>query len=267
MNSGDKMPRHARTKSKTGVYHVILRGSNKQEIFHEDEDCRHFLDTLLNLKRKSGIHVYGWCLMGNHVHLLLKEGQEDISVTMKRMGVSYAAYYNWKYETTGHLFQDRFKSENVESERYLRTVIRYIHHNPVKAGMVSRVDGWVWSSYLGYFGGSVYPNNLLDSDVILAVFAPNISIAREFFHAFHLSNHHEDDDCLDDTAYMKKRLTDDEARTEMMTLLGETHLTHIKSLPKLERDRLLRKIKQIDGLTQRQAARLLGVSQKVIFKA
>ncbi|MEI2400828.1 transposase, partial [Paenibacillus phytohabitans] len=120
------MPRKAREKSKTGVYHLIWRGANRQEIFHDDEDWIRFLDILKKYKLKLNLTIYAWCLMSNHVHLLIKEGDESISATMKRIGVSYAGYYNWKYRTTGHLFQDRFRSENVEDQAYLKTVVRYI---------------------------------------------------------------------------------------------------------------------------------------------
>lgn len=108
------MPRRAREKSESKIYHVMLRGANRQEIFHDEEDYLRFLETLEKLKKKAEIKVYGWCLMGNHVHLLMGEGREELSTTMKRIGVSFAWYYNWKYNTTGHLFQDRFRSEKVE---------------------------------------------------------------------------------------------------------------------------------------------------------
>ena len=135
------VPRMARVKSNTGVYHLIWRGANRQEIFHDEEDWRMFLNNLKKYKVKLNFSMYAWCLMGNHLHLLMKEGDENISNTMKRIGVSYARYYNRKYRTTGHLFQDRFRSENVEERAYFLTVVRYIHQNPVKAGMVLRPDG------------------------------------------------------------------------------------------------------------------------------
>lgn len=83
--------------------------------------------------------------MSNHVHLLMKEGKEDISITIKRIAVSFVKYYHFKYNTTGNLFEDRFKSENVETLDYLLTVVRYIHQNPQKARMVRAVDEWEWS--------------------------------------------------------------------------------------------------------------------------
>ena len=126
------MPRVAREKSKTGIYHIILRAVNRQIIFEEDEDAIKFLETLERYKETSGYEIYAYCLMGNHVHILLKEGKEDLGVTMRRIGASYVYWYNWKYERVGHLFQDRYKSEVVETEKYLLAVLRYIHQNPLK---------------------------------------------------------------------------------------------------------------------------------------
>ena len=151
------MPRRRRKKSRSGIYHVILRGANKQEFFHSDEDKIRFLDTLLKYKLRTEMQVFAWCLMDNHLHLLLQEGNEGISHVMKRMGISYAQYYNWTYRTTGHLFQDRFRSEQVEDDRYFLTVIRYIHQNPVKAGIVSYPEEFYWSSCRGYYEKNVYP--------------------------------------------------------------------------------------------------------------
>ena len=119
------MPRRAREKSNSGIYHIMLRGANRQEIFHEDEDNLRFLVILDKYSRQSEAKVYGWCLMDNHVHILLREGLEELSLTMKRVGVSFVWYYNNKYETTGHLFQDRFKSEKVESKRLYTSNVFY----------------------------------------------------------------------------------------------------------------------------------------------
>lgn len=259
------MPRKARLKSNSMIYHIMLRGANKQEIFHDDEDCRCFLNTVKRFKVISGMGVYGWCLMNNHVHLLLKEGQEEISTTMKRIGVAYVYYYNCKYQTSGHLFQDRFRSENVETIQYLLTVIRYIHQNPLKAGMVSRVGEWRWSSFLGYLDNPIYAKDILDSDHILQYFSENKSIAQSRFKAFNLVNNK--DECLEDRHTERRRFTDEEARKEIVKLLGSLEIAQVKSLPKLERDTILRKVKGVEGISQRQASRILGVSPNLIFKA
>jgi putative transposase len=259
------MPRVARVKSASGIYHIILRGANRQEIFHDDEDCITFLDTLKKYKEKTEMDVYAWCLMSNHIHLLLKEGNENISITMKRIGVSFVSYYHQKYKTTGHLFQDRFKSESVETIKYLLTVTRYIHQNPVKARIVNQVDEWRWSSCPGYYGKNIYPKELLDCQYILGLFSPDIGVSRERFKEFNERNNN--DKCLDDRVDEKIRLSDEEARLQIRKLLGTIEIAQVKSLPKVKRDEVLRKVKGIKGLSQRQAARILGVSPNLVFKA
>ncbi|MFP7298976.1 transposase [Neobacillus niacini] len=257
------MPRGARVKSMSGIYHIMLRGANRQEIFHDDEDCSKFLDILHLYKQKTGVEFYSWCLMSNHVHLLIKEGNENVSDTMKRIGVSYVSYYNWKYRTTGHLFQDRFKSENIESIRYLLTVVRYIHQNPIKAGMVRRADEWKWSSCRQYYGTRGTRGRLLDADYIFGMFSEDTILARERFREF--NEKENQDQCLDDH-WDNKRLTDEEAREEIKELLTDIEIAQVKSLPRTKRNEILKKIKEIKGLSQRQTARILGVSKTLIAK-
>lgn len=258
------MPRKARTKSKTGVYHIVWRGANRQEIFHDEEDWITFLDILKKYKLKWGLTVYAWCLMSNHVHLLLKEGHENISNTMKRIGVSYVLYYNWKYRTTGHLFQDRFNSENVEDKKYLLTVVRYIHQNPLKARMVTQMEEWKWSSCCGYYGKSVYPQHTLDVHIILNMFSADLPHAIERFKEF--NERSNKDQCLDIVEH-KRRLTDEEAKLEIKKRLSNIEIAHVKSLPKEQRNAVLRSVKEIEGLSMRQVARIFGVSLTLVFKA
>jgi len=120
------MPRSARVLSETGVYHVMLRGNERKDIFIDDEDKVRFLDMLYAKRERESYYLYSYCLMDNHVHLVLKEANDSISRIMRRITTSYAGYFNRKYKRSGHLFQDRYKSENVESDSYLLTVIRYI---------------------------------------------------------------------------------------------------------------------------------------------
>lgn len=201
--------------------------------------------------------------MGNHIHLLMEEGNEELATTMKRIGVSFAWYYNWKYDTTGHLFQDRFKSEKVDSDEYLLTVIRYIHQNPVKAGIVNKAAEWKWSSCSEYYGKEFYPVGLLNRELILDMFSENKNTAIEKFKEFNETEN--GDKCLDEDK--RTRLTDEEARTEIKKLISMYEIQEIKSLPKAQRDEIILKIKMIEGLTQRQAARILGISPNLIFKA
>ncbi|MCL2672285.1 MAG: transposase [Clostridiales bacterium] len=126
------MPRTARRKSENGLYHVMLRGINQQQIFHDNEDNEKFLAVLKECKKVSEFELHAYCLMGNHVHLLLRTGKEELEQIFKRIGVRYVYWYNWKYKRTGHLFQDRYKSEPVENDEYYFTVLRYIHQNPIR---------------------------------------------------------------------------------------------------------------------------------------
>jgi REP element-mobilizing transposase RayT len=256
------MPRKARERSGSGIYHIMLRGAGRQTIFHDDADCERFLETVERFKKQTGIKIYAWCLMGNHVHLLLEEGNEVISTTMKRIGVSYASYYNWKYNAVGHLFQDRFKSEKIERDEYFLTVARYIHQNPVKAGLVKKSADWRWSSCIGYYGGESFPPGLLNNELILGMFSKDRKSAITSFMEFNEAEN-EDKFLENETS---KRLTDDQARVEIKKIISVTEMAQIKSFPKVQRDEIISKVKDIEGVTQRQAARILGIPPNMIFK-
>lgn len=141
------MPRRARRLSDTKVYHVMLRGNERRNIFLDDEDRERFIDTLRYKQEEKTFSYFAYCLMSNHVHLIVDEGEEVISKIMQRINGSYAYYFNKKYQRSGHLFQDRFKSEVIEKDRYLLAAIRYVHNNPIKAGMIKNIEEYRWSSY------------------------------------------------------------------------------------------------------------------------
>ena len=257
------MPRKPREHSESGVYHVMLRGINRQDIFLDEEDNLRFLETVYRYKVKSKLQVLAWCILSNHVHLLIKEGCEAIHQTIKRIAVSYTQYYRWKYNYVGHLFQDRFKSEIVESDGYLFTVTRYIHQNPIKAGVVKRMDEWKWSSCNGYYGKVTYPGGLLDMGLILAVISENKDAAIKQFKAFNEEN--TVDACLDFTD--RNRLSDEEAKIKIENSMGGVSISDIRILPKLEKEKVINTAKALDGITHKQIARLLGVSSRTIFES
>ena len=144
------MARAIRKKSGTGVYHVMLRGINRQDIFEDDEDYSQMTSILRGQSERyddKGLRLspfctfYAYCLMSNHLHLLIQEREDTISNIVKRIGVAYAHYFNKKYERNGHLFQDRFRSEPVDDIGYFVTLLRYIHQNPLKAfARISQTD-------------------------------------------------------------------------------------------------------------------------------
>ena len=140
------MPRYERKASSTGIYHVMLRGINKQLIFEEREDYEKILAIIAEVKEISGFKLYAYCLMGNHLHLLMKVGIEPLGQIFKRIGARYVWWFNWKYGRSGHLFQDRYRSEPVENNEYFMMVLAYIYQNPVKAGICRRPEDYEWCS-------------------------------------------------------------------------------------------------------------------------
>ncbi|RKD33498.1 transposase [Thermohalobacter berrensis] len=179
------MPRRPRKRSSTGIYHVMERGNQKKNIFHDYEDRQMFIDILKIKKIKLKFTLYAYCLMNNHIHLLINENSEDISYIMKSINVSYVKYYNKKYKRCGHLFQGRFKSECVDNESYLLSVLRYIHQNPVDARIALKCIDYDWSSYKEY----IYPNkksySLIDRNFILKQFSTDPYKAVDYFRDFH----------------------------------------------------------------------------------
>ena len=244
------MPRQARRKSESGIYHIILRGINQQQIFEDEEDGFRFLETLSKYKEQCGYEIYAYCLMGNHVHILLKEGKENLTLVLKRIAGSYVYWYNWKYQRSGHLFQDRFKSEPVEDDAYFLTVIRYIHQNPVKAGICRNVDGYKFSSYNEYINNST----LVDIDFCLGI------IDKEQFIEF--NNEFNDDVCLD-ISNNDFRLNDDEALKIILKTCRCKSVSDFQRFDKFKRNYYIGKFYQ-KGLSIRQISRLTGLSRKVV---
>ncbi|KAB3526252.1 transposase [Alkaliphilus serpentinus] len=251
------MPRKARQKSSTGVYHVMLRGINGQTIFKDDEDFEMLINILKESKELSKYEVYAYCIMGNHIHLLMKEGIEDLGVSFRRIGAKYVYWYNSKHKRTGHLFQDRFKSEVVENDKYLLTVLRYIHQNPIKAGIVNDIAKYPWSSYNEYFG----KKELCDTKFPLSLFADDKGVALELFKKFNKEETKEQ--CLEYEEVT--RIHDIEAIEIIKDLSGVMVTTQLQDFEKEKRDKIIIEAKK-EGLSIRQIERLTGISFGVIRK-
>jgi putative transposase len=249
------MPRGARRKSSSGIYHVVLRGINKQRIFEDNQDYRKFLEIIKTNKDKSGTIVYAYCLMNNHIHLLIKEGNESLGNTFRRIGASFVYWYNWKYSRCGHLFQDRYKSEPVETDSYFLTVLRYIHQNPTKAGMVKEIEQYPWSSYQEYTTKA----EICETKFALKLFSEDYQEALELWQRFNQAENN--DQCLeyDDGT----RLNDTEATELIQSIVGVKIPSEIQRYEKQKRNQLIRKLKKT-GLSIRQISRLTGISFGVI---
>jgi putative transposase len=196
--------------------------------------------------------------MGNHVHLLIKEGEEKLEIVMRRIGASFVYWYNMKYDRSGHLFQGRFRSEVVEDVSYLLNVLRYIHQNPLKAGIVKEISTYKWSSYSEY----VTNYSMIDRDFILGIFHKDPKVALTLFMEFHQKQSYGK--FLDVSE--NKRLTDKEAIDMIKRICHVNHTIDLQKIKRDERDHYLKTLRE-QGLSTRQIARLTGISRGVILKA
>ena len=246
------MPRAPRKKSESGYYHVILRGIGKQILFEDDEDNERFLTTVQRYRMELGFGLAAYCLMENHVHLLIHDAHDQIDRIMKKIAGSYAYYFNHKYERSGHLFQDRYGSEAVEGDAYFLTVIRYIHRNPEKAG-IAKAGQYRWSSYDAY----LKPRPEVDNAGALEMIG-----GPEQFEAFMASG--TEGNCLD--IHERSVIRDEAAREWICRRYKVASGTQLQQWEKKERDAALRELKDA-GMSVRQLERLTGINRGVIQKA
>lgn len=135
------MPRKARLDAEGAIHHVIVRGIEQRRIFDDDGDRRNFISRLATVAVETGTSIYAWALLPNHAHALIRSGPTGISKFMRRLLTGYAVYYNRRHDRHGYLFQNRYKSILCEEEAYFRELIRYIHINPLRAGLVDDLAG------------------------------------------------------------------------------------------------------------------------------
>ena len=173
------MARCRRSYSITGMYHVVLKGIDKKWIFNDEQDKHVFLNKLFTAKDIGRFEIIAYCLMDNHVHLVMKEG-ERLGKSIQRFTVSYVAYYHNKYGTSGHFFANRFHSDPIEEDEYLLSAVRYVHQNPVRAGMTKSCSAYHWSSYSKILRGYKGYKSELSCDRLLDMLG---SVkAYEYFH-------------------------------------------------------------------------------------
>ena len=245
------MPRQARKLSETGYMHLIVRGNGKQILFEEEQDYRYFLKKLECYCQETSVKMCAYCLMENHVHLLVLDREKQTPLLMKKIGVSYSLYYNKKYDRKGHLFQDRYLSEAVDNEAYLLVVFRYILNNPKKAGICSAMR-YPWNSYAEYDR----PASYFDLSLLKELLGD-----RDRYEAF--INEGEDDRCME----YEGSVRDDEWAVEMIhKCLGIESGTLLQTYSRDERNEALRTLKS-KGMTIRQIERLTGINRNVIQKA
>ena len=144
------MPRRLRIEFEGAIYHVMARGNARQKIVRDDADRRRLIDGLEHTVVRHGWELLCYVVMGNHLHLLVKTPRPNLGAGMQSFLSGYAIWAGRRWRRLGHLFQGRYRAEMIEDESYYWTVSRYVHLNPVRAGLVRRPEQWEWSSYPGY---------------------------------------------------------------------------------------------------------------------
>ena len=248
------MPRSTRTRSGSNIYHVMMRGVNRQNIFEEDEDRQCFMRLLAGCRKASGFRLYGFVLMSNHVHFLMKPEGEPLDTVIKRIGTRYAIWFNQKYQRVGHLFQDRFRSEAVESDVYFFTVLRYIMQNPVKAGLVNHPGAWRWSSFLAYEKGT---GTITDTGYAAELFG-----GREELVAYLTA---PNEDAVMDEESFDRELREDLAREKMIRISGCASVAEFQRLDRKTQKAYAGMLLQ-EGISANQISRMTGMSRTTVYR-
>lgn len=245
------MSTRPRLSSSLGIYHVVYRGINKQRIFEDAEDYEKYLSILRMYQPVCGYKLIAYCLMSNHIHLLIKPGEVPLPRIFQRISPSFVYWYNKKYQRVGSLFQARFKSRPINTRSQLLIVARYIHQNPVKAAVCNHPGNYNYSSFRGYFS-----NDLIDSELILS------EISKDDFYSFNCEEN--DDLCLDIDDELP-RLNDELAAKIMKKLSGCSNVTEFQALNVSKRNEVILNM-HMARVSSKQASRITGVSYGVIRK-
>jgi len=273
------MPRQARIKSNFGIYHIMFRGNNKQNIFVDDKDRLKLISLLENLPlqfdyatgkllESRNCDIYAYCLMSNHVHILIREMDEDVDHLMKRLLTSYAQYYNGKYARVGHVFQDRYRSEPCDDIEYFMILLRYIHQNPVKAHIAKTIAEYPWSSWnefvnygrdIEYAEGKVF-TNVCNVKATLKRY-PIEELTR-------LVNEllPDDTDCIDDNQIFHMHVSEDDVKA---LLMEGWQINSPSDFEHLSVERQMEVIQSLsnNGVSYRQIARHTGLSYYQVGKS
>jgi REP element-mobilizing transposase RayT len=278
------MPRKPREKSPHDLYHIVFRGTNKQVLFESKYDYMKFLALIQKSKNQIGFELHAYCLMSNHIHMLVKVPYDNLSKIALGINAPYAHFYNLKYSRTGHLFEIRFGSFPILTTQQYMNTIRYIHQNPVHAALISNQNAhkYPWSSMKEFknYSKSKYVKNV--NGVIYANeghIANDAHIANNPHNAINLSDPHIVFDAFgakffsfhsvvsEECAYEHDchRRTDQEAAEAIKCLLGGKieFLKDMQKMDKISRNALISEIKTLK-LSITQISRLTGIGKNII---
>ncbi|MFA5524102.1 MAG: transposase [Tissierellales bacterium] len=195
------MARKPRIEYQGCLYHVMTRGNNGEFVFANTEEKQMYLDLIRKYKEKYSFKLYAYCILDNHVHILIEQEDTSLSKIMQGIQQSYTQRYNIKYKRTGHVFQQRYKAEICDKDQYLFQLIKYIHNNPVKAGLEGGLN-YRWSSHKEYIFNN--GSELIDIDYILGLFARDKKRAVRVYKEFMDARSREDEEDIED--YLLKEI-------------------------------------------------------------
>lgn len=252
------MPRISRQISSTKVYHIIFRGIDKQDIFLSEKDYNKFLEILKETKKQYEYCIYSYCLMNNHVHMIIYDKYDNLPKIMQSIAIRYSIYFNKKYNRVGHLFQNRYLSKKIEEREYLKAACRYIHQNPQKA-RIEKTENYRWSSYQEYVG----KKSIINTNMLLSLFDKNEDEAKKEFIKFH--NMQSNTEILDLIEYeMKDKITDEEVIKYIYEVVKIDNVHEILEFNVEKRNQIISKIKENKKITSAQISRVLGLNRKII---
>lgn len=247
------MPRKPRILSSTGIYHIILRSVNQHIIFEEDSDYQKFLFILLDCKIKYDIDIYAYCLMDNHIHLLMYLPDDKLSSFFQSLGTRFVRWYNNKYSRSGHLFQERFHSSSIESDNAFLSALIYIHNNPVKANMCRYASEYRWSSINAFYGEK---NPMVSTAFAYDIVGSKNSLLHYFAKE---TDSPENPLFINDHREANHFFTDEKALVIFRSVTHLSSTSDVSGLGKLKRNEYVRVLKE-KGLTIKQIARLMDIS-------
>ena len=251
------MPRKNREYSLSDVYHVIFRGNDKQDIFYDNQDRYIFLDRMKITQDKFKYVIFSYCLMNNHVHMVIKVKNDLLSKSMHNLGIRYSMYFNKKMGRRGHLFENRYLSKKVEDLDYFLNVCKYVHRNPENAN-IEKTEKYKWSSFHDYIRNK---SKIINPKVLLHYFNDDIEEFRNF-------TLEDNKNKLDKYAEFEiiNRLSEEELINIIKEKFDVQNASDVSLVNKYEREEIIKKLSDIGGTNVNQIARITKISRYEIKK-
>jgi putative transposase len=255
------MARQARKVSPTSYYHVMMRGNNREKIFTREEQKLFFIQLLKNLTKENAIEIAAYCLMENHVHIVVNGEITDLSAAIKKINIKYAAKFNKETDRIGHVFQDRYKSEVVLNEAHLLQVVRYVHNNPVKSKRIKNPEDYRWSSYKEYINSIFNIINQKQRNIVMGFFSNKLDLLKKFHQELDYGDYL---DIKEDIQHCRKE--------NAQLIISDFYLSKgITGIEEIIKDtgylkEIIRKLLAETKLSHRQIASHLNISNNIVHK-